>query len=80
MLVTDLPVQCGFLAAAAISLERQRPPAGSDSHRLVPQALTCGSTSFFPAADKQLLNLFHQQRGSVVGLCSPMSLKGFEML
>lgn len=47
MLAVDLSVQCGCLAAAAIPLERQRPPAGHDNHKLLPQALTCGSTIFF---------------------------------
>lgn len=47
MLVIDLPAQCGFLAAAAIPLQRQRPPADCGGHKLVPEALTCGSTSFF---------------------------------
>lgn len=47
MLAIDLPVQCGCLAAAAIPLERQRPPADHDDHKLLPQALTCGSTIFF---------------------------------
>lgn len=47
MLAVDLSVQCGCLAAAAIPLKRQRPPAGHDNHKLLPQALTCGSTLFF---------------------------------
>ena len=48
MLAIDLPVQCGFLAAASVPPERQRTPADSDGHKLVPEALTRGSTSFFP--------------------------------
>lgn len=47
MLAFDLPVQCGCLAAAAVPLERQGPPADHDNHKLLPQALTCGSTIFF---------------------------------
>lgn len=46
MLAVDLPVQHGCLAAAAVPLERQRPPADHDDHKLLPQALTCGSTIF----------------------------------
>lgn len=47
MLAIDPPELCGCLAAAAIPLERQRPPADHDDHKLVLQALTCGSTVFF---------------------------------
>lgn len=84
MLAIDLPVQCGCLTAAAIPLERQRPPADHDDHKWLPQALTCGSTICFLnmllVNNYRSWNLFLSRGDLLWGSISPNTLKGLEVL